>query len=903
VTVVNSGSIGTEGDEAAGIFAQSVGGGGGNASQVVSKFAGAGAQIAFGIGGSGGEGGTGGDVTVENLTGEDGEPGLIVTSGDRAHGIIAMSIGGGGGNGSTVLSGPAEDDGLSLDLPESVTVAVNIGGEGGTGGTSGLVTVLNDGEIVTYGEGAHGIFAQSVGGGGGNGGAVFAEAGGVPFAGELPQRSMSIGGSGGSGNVSGDVVVTNSGAIEVFGDGAYGVFAQSVGGGGGNGGMAGRKPEGADDDDGSFVDDVPPGPSLMSFALGGEGGEGADSGDVTVDHTGSIVAHGDNAYGIYAQSVAGGGGTMGATYDSPAGSATDFILPMILGSRDGGTGEAGTVTVNTEGSIVMLGANSRSHFVQSVNGGGGNLDVALDATGNLDLALDATAIPQGRVGSTPGDGGLDANGVVSLAIDIGSAFVEEGAGAAIEAAHEGDLFTMGDNSAAATSQSVGGGGGSGVIRIARDESTRVSLDVDFGGEESEASGGGDIALDREGDTATAGENATGTLIQSIGGGGGNLIVSVTTESGATDGEGEGGSGAETDGKADGETVVAAAGSDDLAGTEKVAADGSTSPFPAGTDRRLDETRLSAFAPIAETDRYSAASALAASLPSQKAAGRPPVTYQPVKNPAAAAAATEPTAAAAEVAPASNRASIALGAKGSAGNDGGNIQMAIAGDTATEGSLSPGLVVQSIGAGGGDARIRGVDEVDVTFGGTAGASGDGGDLVLDHTGDIFTAGALSHGVVLQSIGGGGGLVLTDTGGEGLTWNLRTKNAGSGGDITFRQAGDIVTAGDGAIAVLAQSLGGGGGALDRAYLGSAGGEGSGGNVTIDLEGSAIAEGFQGIGVFAQSSGADGRGDIEVRTAGAISNLAWAPATSSTAAPTGWPCGSRAAPTTDSKTTARS
>ena len=33
-----------------------------------------------------------------------------------------------------------------------------------------------------------------------------------------------------------------------------------------------------------------------------------DSGNVFVDHQGSIVSHGDNSYGIYAQSVAGGGG-------------------------------------------------------------------------------------------------------------------------------------------------------------------------------------------------------------------------------------------------------------------------------------------------------------------------------------------------------------------------------------------------------------------------------------------------------------------------------------------------------------------------------------------------------------------------------------------------------------------
>ena len=35
--------------------------------------------------------------------------------------------------------------------------------------------------------------------------------------------------------------MTNTGSIEVFGDGAYGIFAQSVGGGGGNGGVVARR--------------------------------------------------------------------------------------------------------------------------------------------------------------------------------------------------------------------------------------------------------------------------------------------------------------------------------------------------------------------------------------------------------------------------------------------------------------------------------------------------------------------------------------------------------------------------------------------------------------------------------------------------------------------------------------
>ena len=45
----------------------------------------------------------------------------------------------------------------------------DIGGFGDDGGTSGLVDVFNSSDVITSGETAHGIFAQSVGGGGGSG--------------------------------------------------------------------------------------------------------------------------------------------------------------------------------------------------------------------------------------------------------------------------------------------------------------------------------------------------------------------------------------------------------------------------------------------------------------------------------------------------------------------------------------------------------------------------------------------------------------------------------------------------------------------------------------------------------------------------------------------------------------
>src|SRR5690606_34926718 len=73
VNVTNKNIIQTNGRAAIGIFAQAVGGGGGDAQQVRNVFLGSDAnnttKNGLLIGGEGGDGGRGGDVTVLNETG------------------------------------------------------------------------------------------------------------------------------------------------------------------------------------------------------------------------------------------------------------------------------------------------------------------------------------------------------------------------------------------------------------------------------------------------------------------------------------------------------------------------------------------------------------------------------------------------------------------------------------------------------------------------------------------------------------------------------------------------------------------------------------------------------------------------------------------------------------------
>src|SRR5690606_29969885 len=112
-------------------------------------------------GGSGGKGGKGGHVKLINNS-------AILTRGETATGLQASSIGGGGGTGggasAFAVALPAiTPSGKSLP---SITLTNAIGGSGGDGGLGGSVNLDNKtGLVETYGVGATGILAQSIGGG------------------------------------------------------------------------------------------------------------------------------------------------------------------------------------------------------------------------------------------------------------------------------------------------------------------------------------------------------------------------------------------------------------------------------------------------------------------------------------------------------------------------------------------------------------------------------------------------------------------------------------------------------------------------------------------------------------------------------------------------------------------
>ncbi len=742
VTVTNRDLIQTTGEKSAGIYAQSVGGGGGDAQQVRNIILGRSSDgsttNAILIGGTGGTGGAGSTVDVINTS-----DATIQTTGKDSYGIFAQSIGGGGGNGGSTISVDGRYGGSEASTRRAIQFG--LGGSGGTGGIGGNATVTNDGAIVTRAAGAHAILAQSIGGGGGNGG--------MSLTGTLrlktgdsssPTAQLNIGGGGGDGNTAGNVAVTNTGDIQVDGASAYGIMAQSVGGGGGNGGLAVSM-------DVNDLKNTVTGKSYTKIAIGGAGGDGANGGNVEVNHSGMIVVNSDNGFGIYAQSVGGGGGNAGYSVSSPLVSAADFVISQVLGAREGSTGTSGTVTVNTTGDIFVNGAGSEAVFAQSVNGGGGNVDTFVDFKApDLTAAAAASSASVVSSAATSTSASVGTGTVVSSDIALGGTDVSGMAGNDIDQSHSGNIVTALDQSTGMMLQSIGGGGGMATTTVGVAEGEGIDLSARLGAINTSNAGGGNVTGGRTGDVSTAGAFSSAGSAQSIGGGGGKLVLQNTS------------------------------------------------------DGTADSTQS---------------------------------------------------------------ASVILGADPSFTNNGGDVGLTLNGDVSTTGDNAFGQIVQSIGAGGGEAILSGLGAAAVMLGAQDDSTGDGGGITMTNAGGMITTGAGSHGFVLQSIGGGGGLVSTDLAAENIALTLSTANGGDGGVIDFTQTGNVMTLGDNAIGVLAQSLGGGGGAVDAMFRGSAGGAGSGNTIDMGLNGNLLSVGEGGVAVVAQSEGRDGADAITLGFDGVV------------------------------------
>lgn len=769
-------TISTTGDRSRGVFLQSLGGGGGSGGSAVAIDSFGPVSVALAFGGVGGAGGDGYSAIYEkdaNAISAD-----ISTAGSHAAAIQVQSIGGGGGHGGTAVSGTAVS---------AVAVNTTLGGSGGNAGSSVRgSSVQSNGKLSTQGDHSAGILLQSIGGGGGNSGATVA---GTLGAGA--NLSTAIGGTGGGGGDSNNVAVFGGGPITTVGHDSTGIKIQSVGGGGGHGGTT----------------VAASGISVVSVdtAVGGAGGRGGVAGRVLLDWDSSILTQGENSAAILAQSVGGGGGSSGTTVAGALNS--QFSAQQAVGGKGGSGGSAQTVTVNSEGTVSTAGQIATGILAQSVGGGGGHSGTTLAGTLVTQVAANTA------VGGNGGSGGDGAE------VDVTAA----------------SITTTGDSSLGISAMSIGGGGGAAHFTGAfGGEATYVNVNTAVGGGGGTAGDGGAVNVNLTGAVATSGNNATGVMGMSVGGGGGNsgTTVSAQLEGDATIGisvGGQGGAsgsgGAVTINTADGSTITTKGHmSEGLKATSVARSGGSAGHVVTATGLSLGS------------------------------------------------------------------ASLAIGGDGGGGGNAAEVTVSSLSEIKTSGYYSSGIAASSIGGGGGSASgsISGqglsMGALSGVIGGFGGAGGKGGEVNVTSQRNITTEQFHSYGVLAQSIGGAGGSGGYAAQGSGTAGELSgqaSMSVGGDGGRGGQSAAVVVEVAQGTIAtndfasygVLAQSIGGKGGSGGNVYSGNMsfssdasaqvnidiGGSGANGakasDATVNNFGAIITKGFYANGILAQSIGGSG------------------------------------------------
>jgi hypothetical protein len=856
------GSISTSGSNAAGLVAQSIAGGGGAAGAGYSVTGATGFSAAIAIGGKGGAGGSLSPVTLDlsNLTIATGLSTTANTNQNPvdAYGIVAQSIGGGGG-----LGGSASARALAVALPVpgsggssvGATISTALGGSGGAGGNGAAVNLtMTGGSVTTQGQGSHGAILQSIGGGGGAGGDSSAMATTTAFGRGATQAetnvytaqiTMTLGGSGSGGGSGGAVGATLNGAvINTFGDYANALIAQSVGGGGGNAGIGSSTTQAF----GSTRNLTP------TLELGGRGGPGGGGGAITIttDARAAIQTYGASAIGVLGQSIGGGGGTsqggtlnLGGTYTMGEGTTVtptaNFTLNLGLA---GGTGGAGNIiTANIGGQIRTSGSDSPGVLLQSIGGGGG-LGGSAGAEASSDNIVDRLTTLRETISAIVNK---DAPLSLTATVTVGGRGGTGGDGRDVTYNQTGAITTRGDWSHGVVAQSIGGGGGMGGTANSNSSQLLLSASLSLGARNSVSGQGGKVTLNFSSGSsistgATSGGQVTGygaigVLAQSIGGGGGTATDGSTATSPriTLGGVGTGASNAPSPGPGNPVSVTGAA--------------AITTRGDVGLGMLLQS--IGGGGGMAGSGNSLSVSA----------------------------------------GPLSGQTTLQVGGTGNMNGNGGTVTLDGSFAIQTSGAHAYGILAQSIGGGGGFAFAPNqTATITNTLGGrtvnsNAGAPF-GNTVEVTARGAIRTTGMGAHGIVAQSIGGGGGIAGLPTGTQTAPPSMTTLGyrslsngstaSGNASAVTILTEGAITTLGNFAYGILAQSVGGGGGIYaqgNRIFAGTTNSgtgpvtpSGHGDSVQVTVNAAIRASGENSVGVFAQSVGVSGAGAVSV-TANAL------------------------------------
>ncbi len=920
VGLTNTGSVTTRGDGSHAMIAQSVGGGGGmggdsTATSTLGARSGLVSSLNLSIGGAGGKAGAGGSVSLTNSGGSS----TVRTHGQDASGLVAQSVGGGGGSGgigngnlhspySGSSTGSGTTPGTSADV---LALTIGLGGSGAGGGEAGPAEVTNGGTIRTDGSNSRGIVAQAIGGGGGLGGG-----GSTDGSNNKITVGVSLGGSGGAGgNASGtnslgySVQVGNTGTVETTGNTGTGILAQSIGGGGGAGGNADA--QAGVGKIGSITNLLFSATSYSSqvtlgAAIGGGGGGGGRGGTVSVDQAGTVKTEGFQAMGVLAQSISGGGGQGGAAtaatnpglfdvYDG----VIQFGAVVSVGGQGGDGHDGGAVGVNIAGQTTTGGYGAHAVVAQSIGGGGGHgADGTADITSSLGLG--ATV---GQSSGTMGDGGAvtvtqtaniataggDASGIVAQSISAGGGIASTGQDRHLLSVTPsvGLLplhldFTLGVN-LSSNDQANGG-----LVTITSGISTQSSApqiqtqgDLSHGMVAQSIGAGGGKASSIFGTDSTAYADFSGTISQVISGS--TVTSGRGIKLGAVDGHGAGGTvnvnlvntvittgvSGSTGYGSYGILAQSLGGGGGLATVDTAAANGMV--WLGGTSSASGVGGHGGAVNLNEGGSVTTRGEAAHGVVLQSIGGGGGVAI--IGSSREFSGTSAPTGLAVD---------LTLGSRNSFGL-GNAVTSAALLNIQTFGDNAFGLVAQSIGGGGGIATSQQGGTISLGMQAAGSDSYNGGAVIIstDYS-NITTSGAGSHGLVAQSVGGGGG-IANPSSGSGLTTTPAVVNSGTalgyGGGVDVNVTGTIQTSGAGAFGVVAQSISGGGG-LTGSFAGSTGGahstgmvgSGTAGNVTVETVGGSLisSNGAGASAIFAQNdtAGSLGAGNVALSVGGTVS-----------------------------------
>ena len=704
--------------------------------------------------------------------------------------MLFQSIGGGGGDARQYsLSAGGITSGFASQL------GVKAQGQGGSGGK---VSLTNDGAVTTSGSGSDGLVAQSIGGGGGVTGLYGASTYSAPFVTEsgssnanalvgqnlasLTDSSNSsayagissdsinagtyvntvrgitfasvLGASGGSTNVGGTINIVNNGSVitgntsDKVSDGSNALIGQSIGAGGG---ITRNHLEGFDQAQTS-----------VALLLGSSNNADGDSASVTITSNNQTSSSGFQIYtagrgslGILGQSIGGGGG-LGLLTESTPGAGGSAAIGMVLGSLNSSHGDASSVTIKSGGIIVTNGDQAEGIVAQSISDGGGV------AKASIVSALSGTQWGTGLGTATWSDGhvSVSANSGLAASVQLGSNSSNGNNSDNVTITSSSQITTYGNRSTAIVAQSISGGGG--------------IVDLTF----NNLNGG----------------NFTGSVTMGGVAPGQVGAVNVTSNSGIVTGIiNSKNSGIFADGVV-AQSITYGGGSFGLVHQTNANTGSGSLNFLLGAINMGTSVNAQ---PVTVTVTDIMTSGFGASA----------ITAQSIGGGGGLLGYYVPQG---SIPQGTISGSGTLGGYGNGhGSDGSQVTVNVNGYITTNGDMSPMIIAQSIGGGGG--RVVGnvpinQDAPGIKLGDSY-SNGESRAVSVTTAYPLASGGNNSPGIIAQSIGGGGGILNFPT--SSLS-NVQFGGYNSASDsVTVTTNGSITTLGYGSFGILAQSIAGGGG----------------------------------------------------------------------------------------------